>query len=123
MNYIKSPTTKKTIKIGGSSHKKFIKEGLMPSIEPVEVKKEETKEVKKVVNEEDDTKGLVQKTTKNAIKIFNQIKNGEIPIPDNMTDESLSQYLTECMYLELVKAKKIKKKKVVSESEDSESDE
>ena len=47
--------------------------------------------VKKDLNEEDDTKGLVQKTTKNAINIFSQIKNGEIPICDDMTDESPSR--------------------------------
>ena len=47
MNYIKSPTTKKPTKVGGSLHKKLIKAGLMPSIEPFEVKKEEPKRLKK----------------------------------------------------------------------------
>jgi hypothetical protein len=126
MNYIKNPKNNKPIQVGGSAYRKLVKEGLITP-EGKQVEQTKIKQVEQVEPKENDTvKELVKATTKNAIKIFNQVKSGEIPIPDDMTDENLSQYLTECMYLNLVKNKskntKKKSKKYVSSEEESESD-
>ena len=75
--------------------------------------------------EKDDVKSLVQATSKNALSVFRKIRSGEIEIPDNLDDdEKLSNYLQQALLLEMVKEKKVKrsKKKVVSSSDESESD-
>ena len=118
IDYIQSSVNGKPIKRNGKAHRTLIAKGLMTEEPPVVVP----------AVEKDDVKQLVQNTTKTALSVFKKIKSGQIEIPDNLDDdEKLSQYLTECMYLEMVKGtpkktKKPKKKLYVSSSEESESD-
>ena len=124
IDYIQSAVNGKPIKRNGKAHKTLIAKGLMtleaepPVVAPV---------VAPAV-EKDEVKSLVQNTTKTALAVFKKIKSGEVEIPDNLDDDAkLSQYLSEMMYLEMLKGspkkpKKSKKKLYVSSDDESESD-
>ena len=120
--YIKSVVTKKTIKVGGCSHKRLIKDGLMQSIESAEPTKghlesdvltaDTSRSVpsKDIKSSDSDVEQLVKSTSKNAMDVFKKIKSGQIALPDDLNDdEKLSNYIQQCLMLNIIKDNKIDK--------------
>jgi inactivated superfamily I helicase len=111
MSYIKSPQTGKPIKKGGFAHKKLIKEGYF---QDEAVKKDITK--KEIIQTPDDTHELVKQTSRNAMNVMRKIKAGQIELPADMdNDEQISNYIQQCLLLEMIQkpAKPAKKKRMV----------
>ena len=128
MSYVKSPITKKPIKVGGFAHTNFIKKGYFqddgsPSKKEI-VQKEITPEADRGHN--DDTHELVKQTSRNAMNVMRKIKAGQIELPDDMdNDEKLTNYLQQCLLLEMIQkdkplkpSKKKRMKAPVSSSEE-----
>jgi hypothetical protein len=112
MSYVKSPITKKAIKVGGFAHKNLVKKGyfqeseLSPKKEIME-KEIMEKEIMPTPTYPEDTHELVKQTSKNAMNVMRKIKKGEIELPDDLDDdEKLSNYIQQCLLLEMIKKDK-----------------
>jgi hypothetical protein len=112
MSYIKSPQTGKPIKINGFAHKKLIKEGYF---QDASAKKDITKKEIIPSPQNDDTHELVKQTSRNAMNVMRKIKAGQIELPADMdSDEQISNYIQQCLLLEMIQkpAKPAKKKRM-----------
>jgi hypothetical protein len=111
MSYIKSPQTGKPIKKGGFAHKKLIKEGYF---QDAAVKKEIVQKEIIPSSQNDDTHELVKQTSRNAMNVMRKIKAGQIELPADMeNDEQISNYIQQCLLLEMIKKDKPAKKKKI----------
>lgn len=121
MSYVKSPVTKKPIKVGGFAYKKLMKEGYFqesaaPGADPSPCRSSKKETLQKENTEKEiiptptypqNTHELVKQTSKNAMNVMRKIKKGQIELPDDLDDdEKLSNYLQQCLLLEMIKKDK-----------------
>ena len=122
MDYIKSPLNNKPIKRNGPAHQRLLKAGLimvdneliLPVASSINGDAPSSTRPKKVDQDikssDSDVEQLVKSTSKNAMDVFKKIKSGHIALPDDLDDdEALSNYIQQCLMLNIIKDNKIDK--------------